>query len=218
MVVGVHSDNPDVVSLVALTTIPAGTTIFVTDNAWTGQEFLTNEGSVSWTAPSSLAAGTVWGYGGSWENQYVWLEPDAGFSLAATGDMLHVYSMNSEDDSSMVHLSSMSFNGDWSPTSSNGAWDDTGTSALPTSAASYSVALSHMDNYVYAGPTSGSRSSLQAALANPQYWQGSNTDTTLSETLPSGFSVSATSAARGYGSYWRVCITIAGWTLLFFQS
>lgn len=45
-VVSLSSDNPDSVALVALENLPPGLEIIVTDNAWTGTEFRTNEGSL----------------------------------------------------------------------------------------------------------------------------------------------------------------------------
>lgn len=41
-----NTDNPDEVSLVAINDLPAGATIFMTDNAWTGTHFKSNEGTV----------------------------------------------------------------------------------------------------------------------------------------------------------------------------
>jgi endonuclease I len=45
-VVSLSSDNPDSVVLVALKDLPRGMELFMTDNAWMGSEFKTNEGTL----------------------------------------------------------------------------------------------------------------------------------------------------------------------------
>lgn len=45
-VVSLSSDNPDSVVLVALDDLPRGLQLFLTDNAWTGSDFLSNEGTL----------------------------------------------------------------------------------------------------------------------------------------------------------------------------
>jgi hypothetical protein len=49
-VVAINSDNPDSVTLVTLETLAGGLKLYMTDNAWTGDSFLSNEGTimVSW--------------------------------------------------------------------------------------------------------------------------------------------------------------------------
>lgn len=60
-----NSDNPDSFSMFVLTDIEATVgSIYVTDNAWTGSEFATNEGTLKLDVPSSgIDMGTLIGYG-----------------------------------------------------------------------------------------------------------------------------------------------------------
>lgn len=57
--VGFNADGNDDLAFVALREIPAGTVIYFNDREWTGAGFNTGEGEVTWTASSSIAAGTV---------------------------------------------------------------------------------------------------------------------------------------------------------------
>ncbi len=57
--VGFNADGNDDIAFVALREIPAGTVIYFNDREWTGAAFNTGEGEVTWTASSSIAAGTV---------------------------------------------------------------------------------------------------------------------------------------------------------------
>jgi hypothetical protein len=45
-VIAINSDNPDSVTFVTLETLPGGLTLYMTDNAWTGDSFLSNEGTI----------------------------------------------------------------------------------------------------------------------------------------------------------------------------
>lgn len=45
-VVSLSSDNPDSIVLVTLTDLPGGLELFITDNAWIGSDFKTNEGTL----------------------------------------------------------------------------------------------------------------------------------------------------------------------------
>ena len=199
MIVGFHADNPDFVAIVALADIPRGTSIVISDNAWDGTAFTTNEGSLALTTTDTVAAGTVLSYGEP-SSSPGWSALDAGFNLAAGGEMIHVYATSNDNDS-ITHLSALSFNGEWS-TDPNTL--DTGSSILPASIGDYSVILPHMDNYVYMGPTAGSKSSLQASLTNPDLWLGSNTDLTLTSDLEA-FAVTSAAYRPTAGILWSWC-------------
>lgn len=64
MVIAVNSVNPDMVAVVALRDLPGNFNLYMTDNSWTGINFLTNEGTRMLKLPSSgISAGTIFGYG-----------------------------------------------------------------------------------------------------------------------------------------------------------
>ncbi|WP_156680085.1 choice-of-anchor I family protein [Sphingomonas profundi] len=56
---GFNSDGNDNIAFLAAEALEAGTTIYFTDNEWTGTAFNTGESSFSWTASDAVAAGTV---------------------------------------------------------------------------------------------------------------------------------------------------------------
>lgn len=83
-----------------------------------------------------------------------------------------------ESDDSIMHLTALSYSGDWLPPSSALNSFPTTSSALPASLPSNTVVtLPHFDNYWYVGPRDGSTASLLDSLSNPSNWEGSNTET-----------------------------------------
>jgi len=182
MVVGVQSDNPDLVALLALADISAGTWIHVTDNAWNGSAFRTNEGTVSLRVPATIQQGTVFGYGSSnllygnqWESK-----TDAGFSLSASGDTVLVYWTNGDGAGigNPNHLSGLSFKGDWMPAGQSNDEYATDSSALPAELlqGDFSTSLPLADKYAYVGSMTGTKTSIQAALSDPNNWESPNGD------------------------------------------
>lgn len=59
MFVGYNGDGTDGVAFVALEDVPAGTTIYFTDNEWDGVAFETGESYWQWSSGATLIAGTV---------------------------------------------------------------------------------------------------------------------------------------------------------------
>ena len=189
MVVGVHSDDPDEVALVTLVDLPKGLVIHLTDNAYDGEAFASNEGIVSLTLIQDLPAGTLFGYGeglwlgNSWTNEF-----DKGFRLSVSGDTVVVYATLPGEETArdkMAFLSAVSFAGgafvEACPASGGeGASCGTDTSILPPSLRNYVVRLSSRDNYVYTGPTTGTLDDLQSMLVDAsENWEGSNDKTDM---------------------------------------
>ncbi len=56
---GFQADAPDAFAFVTLQDIPAGDSIFITDNGWNGSAFFTNENTMSWKANVAVPAASV---------------------------------------------------------------------------------------------------------------------------------------------------------------
>jgi uncharacterized protein len=57
--VGFNGDGNDNLAFVVLEEIALGTEIIFTDNEWSGSAFNAGETTFTWTAPSTIAAGTI---------------------------------------------------------------------------------------------------------------------------------------------------------------
>jgi hypothetical protein len=175
MVIGVNSDNPDTVALVALTEIPHGVNLYMTDNAWTGSNFRTNEGTIQLRLSRPIESGQVFGYGESSNLLYhdSWQPVAGAFELSTAGDSILVYGQ--EESGSIVFLSGISLSTSW--LESGLPENDYGTqdSAVPLMLEEHaSIALRHQDNYKYAGPREGPGASLAKSISSPRNWHGSN--------------------------------------------
>jgi endonuclease I len=58
-VIGFNGDDPDVIKMVNLVNIAAGTQIKITDNGYNGTALATTEGTDTWTAATDFPAGTI---------------------------------------------------------------------------------------------------------------------------------------------------------------
>jgi len=185
-IVGFNSDGIDTIGLVALSPLPAGAQISVTDNAWTGSEWRATEGIAVFTVGAdAVPAGSVlaWkadgsssGAGGTWATEGV--SP----SLTATGEALLVYQQcEGKSEPNFV------FGLDFSPSGWAAAGDVlTSTNSLAPPAlvsAGLALALPHKDNYVYSGSTSGTRAALIGNITQVAGWTGDNTQEMV---LPAG--------------------------------
>jgi hypothetical protein len=95
------------------------------------------------------------------------------FALAVSGDNIMLYCI--EDDSSIAHVTALSYSGDWVSADLDESSFNTQQSALPESLPSNThVTLAHKDNYWYTGQ--GTTSSLLEDLSHPSKWEGSNTE------------------------------------------
>ena len=61
--IAMNSENPDSLIFLPLVDLPQFSTLYVTDNAWTGNAFYMNEGTVIFTVPKGgIKMGTTFGY------------------------------------------------------------------------------------------------------------------------------------------------------------
>uniref|UniRef100_A0A7S4ABY4 Endonuclease I n=1 Tax=Pseudo-nitzschia australis TaxID=44445 RepID=A0A7S4ABY4_9STRA len=182
MVVGVHSDNPDLVALVTLVDLPAGLVVHLTDRAYNGDSFSSSEGTMSLTLPETIRAGTVFGYGeellygSSWTS-----EVKKGFALSASGDTVIVYCTTTMESEDYTFLSAIAFaRGKFLELKGESVEYGPTSSALPDSIADFAIVLENKDNYIYSGKRSASKSFLQYYFVDKTNWEGSDSKTNVS--------------------------------------
>lgn len=167
-IIGFNFDDPDELAFVLLVDVGAGTQINFTDNGWLNTNaFRTGEGTFTWTAGSNLTAGTI-------------IVPAvSGVAFSATGDQILAYQGLSASPTFIYALNSEGA-AVWQANAT-----DSNTSALPQGLVNgtSAVALNEVDNAVYIGITSGTKTQLLEAIGNPSNWTGSDT---IRQTMPSG--------------------------------
>ena len=188
MVIALNSANPDMVALVALDNLPGNFEVYLTDNAWTGNDFRTNEGTLKLVVPSSgIAAGSIFGYGEGVLYGNDWESVGGRFALAESGDTILIYTTtNGSSSKDFIFLGAFSYTGvdSWVDTGMPADSYETDSSALPNSLSSVgTTTLSHQDNYAYVGPNSGTKAFLQTSLQDVNNWQGS-TDPAAAPPVP----------------------------------
>jgi hypothetical protein len=182
---GYKSDDPDQFSFVLLKDITAGTQISITDNGWFsgGGGFRATEGTLVWTASSSLSCGT--------EVTFTANVPSTGTvtgtgpSLAVAGDQLFAYQGTAPADTSAAEVAKFI-----AAIQMNGAWDANATDANSSAKPSVftdgvnSISISpEVDNAVYNCVVTGtSPDTIRAAVNNSANWTVSD----VSVTVPSG--------------------------------
>ena len=158
----VHYDtSTDAFSFVVLRDFEAGTTVNFTDNGWLAAGgFRSGEGTITYTAPAAITAGTV-----------VTL---TGLDLDAAGDQIIAYQ---GDPAAPTILHLVDF-GDGNNTVAGDATNDN-TTALPSGfALGVNAVAVAFDSSLYAGPISGSTEGLFAALNNSANWLADNASPT----------------------------------------
>ena len=152
-----NSSDPDDFSFVFLRDVEAGTTINFTDNGWLASGgFRAGEGTVTYTAPTAITAGTV-----------VTL---SGLDLDAAGDQIIAY-QGSAASPTVLYLVDF---GDGNNTLAGDATDGNSTALPPGVALGSGAVAVAFNNGVYAGPTSGTPAQVFAAISDFTNWSGSD--------------------------------------------
>lgn len=158
----------------------SGQVIRFTDNGWLAAGgFRPNEGIIDYAVPAGTPAGTVVQLGGVSGN----------FNLAAGGDSLIAFTGDEADPTILFALDFADNNDSFAPdaTSSN-------TSAVPAGLTFGENALAfRLDNAAYAGPTSGTRAEILAAIADEANW---SQDDAAAVAYPGDFTLSGDAALQ----------------------
>jgi hypothetical protein len=153
-----NSDGTDSFSFVFLRPVAAGTTINFTDNGWLAAGgFRTGEGTVTYTAATDIAAGT--------------LVTLSGLDLDEAGDQIIAYE-GSPASPTILYVVDLA---DGNNTVAGDATDANTTALPPGFTLGVNAVALALDNSIYAGPTSGSPAELFAAISNSANWIGSDT-------------------------------------------
>lgn len=201
--VGFGTDDPDQFSFVTWVSIPNGTEINFTENAWTGSALNSNEGTVTWqnNTGSAIAPGTVIAFDLSTGFDLGTTSSSSGsFALSASQDNLFAYEGTSTCPSFIYGIS----NNAWITTGS----PNTNNSYLPSE---LNVANGNMelpsteDNWEFSASRNDQASILayKPIVNNSSNWTGNNTIFTLSSTdftLASSTPSVELSASAGSGS------------------
>src|SRR5262245_6278298 len=148
-----YNTNTDAFSFVFLRDVEAGTTINFTDNGWLAAGgFRSGEGTVTYTAATAIAAGTVVTLGG--------------LLLAQAGDQIIAYQGDAATPT-VLHLVDFA---DGNTTVAGDATDAQTTALPPGFVLGINAVAIPFDSSVYAGPTSGSPTELFALSNSAASW------------------------------------------------
>jgi hypothetical protein len=120
-----------------------------------------------------IIAGDSFGYGDGSPFSELWEEPEGLFDLSVTGDQFFLYCLNADDEPHFI--SGFSYNGEWADAEDLADPVPLDKSALPEDLIEFgSVALPHIDNYLYRGITTGNKTDLLAEFMDPEKYEGSD--------------------------------------------
>jgi hypothetical protein len=107
------SDPFDEVSFFGFEDLPGNLNLYLTDNAWNGNAFESNEGVMSLTTPSEgIPAGTTIGLGPSdtaYQYGKDWVSAQGVFALSTEGEQVFLYCLNQQQKPRPI--AAISYNG-----------------------------------------------------------------------------------------------------------
>jgi hypothetical protein len=149
-IVNYKSTNPDAFSFVFTRDVEVGTSVNFTDKGWQAAGgFRPGEGTVTYTAPTAIAAGTV-----------ITL---TGLAFNVDGDQVIAY-QGSEASPTILYLVDFA---DGNNTVAGDATDPSTTALPPGFALGVNAVAVAFDNAIYAGPTDGSPSCSPSSATRP---------------------------------------------------
>ncbi|NCA83404.1 MAG: hypothetical protein EOM72_11785 [Opitutae bacterium] len=168
VIVTVNADATRGFDVVPLVDLDAGTVIHFTDNGWSNGTWRANEGTVTYTAPGAITAGTVLSYRSTTANGFV---SNATFQLSGSGDTILAY-QGSSNSPTFLYGVGWAIASPWVTGAVNA-----NNSQIPAglSAETYTiVTCGSSDNYQYdaANGTSGSAGTLLQWVASAGNWVG----------------------------------------------
>ena len=156
-IVQYNSGATDAFTFVFLRDVEVGTSINFTDNGWLAAGgFRTGEGTVTYTAPGAITAGTT-----------VTL---TGLNLDDAGDQIIAY-QGTEATPTILHVIDLA---DGNNTVAGDATNDNTTALPPGFTLNVNAAAVGFDNAIYAGPNSGSPPEVFAAINDAVNWINSD--------------------------------------------
>lgn len=153
-----NGDDPDAISWVPMVDLAAGTQIKFTDNGWNGTALTTTEGTLTWTASSAVAKGTVMAL------------TITGISLGTTGDQIFAYQGAATSPSFIFGLSTNNWvTGNISQTTSRRP------ATLTVGSSCISFSTERDNGYFSTVSNSGDKSTFLASICNANLWTRSDT-------------------------------------------
>lgn len=161
-----NNDTPDRITWVTLVGIPAETEIIFTDHGlFADGSFRTNEDAITWLHNDFVPAGTVIVFEGD-TSTVGEIDGDV-LGLAISGDQIFVLTGSIAEPNIIFGLNN--FQTGWQETATN-----SNNSGEPDIPANTKIALDHLDNQVYTGPTTGTREFLLDSITDNANWVGDN--------------------------------------------